>query len=83
MKPTPAPSEPDAAALFASRNLPEHLARGALAAALLALAFDQQASRPVAAALSALGALAAMRGCPMCWTIGLIETLRRRRIRRR
>ncbi|TAL14627.1 MAG: hypothetical protein EPO01_19360 [Aquabacterium sp.] len=82
MKP-PDTSAADAAALFGSRNLPIHLARGALAATLLALAFDPQAARPVAAMLCALGALAATRGCPMCWTIGLIETLRQHRVRRR
>ncbi len=55
MKP-PDTSAADAAALFGSRNLPIHLARGAPAA---------------------------MRGCPMCWTIGQIETLRQHRVRRR
>ena len=30
---------------------------------------------PPAARGPRLGALVALRGCPMCWTIGLVETL--------
>jgi hypothetical protein len=28
--------------------------------------------------LAGLLALVAMRGCPVCWTIGLVETIRQR-----
>ncbi|WP_437963887.1 hypothetical protein WMF04_29680 [Sorangium sp. So ce260] len=61
--------------MFASKSLVAHVARGvigfgALAAAVL-LARDllwlSLALLPVA--------LVALRGCPMCWTVGLIQTV--------
>lgn len=61
--------------LFASRTLTGHLLRGAVAFALLAQALSIQHERPWLAMLAALGALVVMRGCPMCWTIGLVETV--------
>lgn len=64
--------------LFAARTLTGHLIRGAVALALLYLAFEQQHSHPVAASFAGLLALVAMRGCPICWTIGLAETIRQR-----
>jgi hypothetical protein len=64
--------------LFASRTLTGHLLRGGVAIALLAQALSIQHERPWLAMLAALGALAAMRGCPMCWTIGLVETVLQR-----
>ena len=67
--------------LFASRHLSAHLLRGAAAAALLAGAFVLQSAHPWWAAAAALAALGALRGCPVCWTIGLVETLGRQRRR--
>ena len=52
--------------------------RGAVAFGLLYLAIEQQYVQPVASLLAALLALVAMRGCPVCWTIGLAETIRQR-----
>jgi hypothetical protein len=49
--------------MFGSAFLGAHLMRGAAAAALLAWAIVHQT------------ALVALRGCPMCWTVGLVETL--------
>jgi hypothetical protein len=49
--------------LFATQTLTGHVIRGAAAFALLYLAIEQQQ-------------LVAMRGCPVCWTIGLAETIR-------
>jgi hypothetical protein len=59
--------------VFASKSLTVHLARGAIGLGTLA----------AASALAPLGwpllvllpvALIALRGCPMCWTIGLLQT---------
>lgn len=63
---------------FATRTLTGHLIRGAVAFALLYLAIDQQHVHPVASLSAGLLALVAMRGCPVCWAIGLAETIRRR-----
>lgn len=61
--------------MFASRSLIEHLGRGAVGIACFMTAikgsFDQ-AWLPFV--LLPLGILM-LRGCPMCWTLGLIELL--------
>lgn len=64
--------------LFATQTLTGHVIRGAVAFALLYLAIGQQHFHPVASLLAGLLALVAMRGCPVCWTIGLVETIRQR-----
>jgi len=64
--------------LFATRTLTGHVIRGAVAFALLYLAIGQQHFHPVASLLAGLLALVAMRGCPVCWAIGLVETIRQR-----
>ena len=64
--------------LFATQTLTGHVIRGAVAFALLYLAIGQQHFHPVASLLAGLLALVAMRGCPVCWTIGLAETIRQR-----
>lgn len=63
-----------ASGLFASQSLLGHLLRGAFAMGLLSWAIAHQSN--VALSLTAgVLALVALRGCPICWTIGLIETL--------
>ena len=69
--------------LFATESLAGHLLRGAAAVALGAGAVAQQGAHPVLAVAAAMGALVALRGCPVCWTVGLAETLARRRRGRR
>ena len=64
--------------LFATQTLTGHVIRGAVAFALLYFAIEQQRLHPVASLLAGLLALVAMRGCPVCWTIGLVETIRQR-----
>lgn len=64
--------------MFATRTLSGHLIRGALAFGLFYVAIKQQAVHPVLSVLAGLLALVAMRGCPMCWAIGLFETVRQR-----
>jgi hypothetical protein len=64
--------------LFASESLLGHLLRGAIASGLLAWAIQHQ-TESVLPWLAALGALVTFRGCPMCWTVGLVETLLQQR----
>jgi len=64
--------------MFATRTLVGHLARGGAAFALLGLAIREQHAHPWFALSAGLLALVAMRGCPVCWTIGLVETVRQR-----
>jgi hypothetical protein len=61
--------------MFASRTLVEHLARGALGLGALALSVALGTEAPWLLALTLPVALLALRGCPMCWTVGLIETV--------
>jgi hypothetical protein len=65
--------------LFASATLGAHLIRGAVAFALLGWALLNHHAWPVLALTAGLGALLAFRGCPLCWSIGLAETLGQRK----
>jgi hypothetical protein len=67
---------------FASRSLPAHLLRGAIGFGLI---LGAVAATPVIGWPSWLmlpAGLVALRGCPMCWTVGLIQTLSRGRLTR-
>ncbi|MGW2991469.1 hypothetical protein ACWDA9_06875 [Streptomyces sp. NPDC001193] len=67
---------------FASATVPRHLARGAVGFGALV---GSLALLPVAGAASLLLVplgLVALRGCPMCWAIGLVETVSAGRMRR-
>lgn len=64
-----------ATGFFASESLAGHLLRGAVAFMLLYWAITHQQAQPFTALLAGAGALVAMRGCPVCWTIGLVETI--------
>lgn len=74
---------PEPASFLASKSLPGHLARGAVGITAVVLAVMlAQGSTTLSGTLGSLGlgvvALVAFRGCPMCWTIGLFETVARR-----
>ena len=61
--------------MFASKTLTEHLARGVVGLGAFALALmlaNTSVLFPIV--LLPLG-LFALRGCPLCWTMGLGETL--------
>jgi hypothetical protein len=64
--------------MFGSAFLGAHLMRGAAAAALLAWAIVHQTAHPWLSLVAGVAALVALRGCPMCWTVGLVETLTKR-----
>jgi uncharacterized membrane protein YedE/YeeE len=61
--------------MFGSAFFGAHLMRGAAAAALLAWAIVHQTAHPWLSLGAGVAALVALRGCPMCWTVGLVETL--------
>ena len=61
--------------MFGSAFLGAHLMRGTAAAALLAWAIVHQTAHPWLSLGAGVAALVALRGCPMCWTMGLVETL--------
>ena len=60
-------------------QLARHLLRGVVAAGLIALALKTNHELPMLAVIAGIGAIIKLRGCPMCWTIGLFETLRGKR----
>jgi hypothetical protein len=78
---TPDPATPTRGG-FAGATVPRHLARGAVGFGALA---GSLALLPVvgpASLLLAPAGLVALRGCPMCWAIGLVETVSAGRLRR-
>ena len=68
--------------MFASKSIIEHLLRGVFGIAPLAVSVSLVASRPWSAVALLVIALAALRGCPMCWTVGLLQLLAARVLRR-
>ncbi len=72
------PSTQTPATFFASRSITEHLLRGATGVAALVQAVSLLPTHPFASLGLALLALLAFRGCPMCWIMGLVETVHRR-----
>lgn len=74
---------PEGTSLFASRTLLEHLGRGVAGLVLLGVALATSGAAPWLAGGALLGALLLLRGCPLCWTVGLVETAFTRRAARR
>ena len=68
---------------FVSRSLMEHLLRGAAGITALVLAVHLGGTHPLPALGLIAGMVAAFRGCPICWTMGLVDTLRILRAARR
>lgn len=63
-----------ATGMFASESLVGHLLRGALGIGLLVWAIQHQTQGALSWAAAA-AALLAFRGCPVCWTVGLVESV--------
>ena len=70
--------EPSPKTMFASDGLVEHLTRGVVGICALSYAISISAPHPVYSLALAGVSLLAFRGCPICWTIGLVETTYRR-----
>ena len=60
--------------VFGSKSLFGHLLRGLGGFVAVYWAFLHQ-SEPVLAVLATGVALVLFRGCPVCWTVGLMETI--------
>ncbi|MFG3344290.1 hypothetical protein ACGF1Z_04395 [Streptomyces sp. NPDC048018] len=74
--------DPLAPGRYASASVPRHLVRGALGfGALVGSLVLLPFVGPVSLLLAPVG-LVALRGCPMCWAIGLMETVSAGRLRR-
>ena len=61
--------------MFASKTISGHLARGALGVGTMAFALSTAATHPWLPLAALPIALVALRGCPMCWTVGLAQTV--------
>jgi hypothetical protein len=67
---------------LASSSVSLHLLRGALGFGLIGAALALTPSHgPVALLLAPVGAVA-LRGCPTCWIVGLVETISAGRLER-
>jgi H+/gluconate symporter-like permease len=64
--------------MFCSTSVTQHVLRGIGALALLVCAAMVFQAHALWALLALAGALVLMRGCPMCWLVGLFETIARR-----
>ena len=60
--------------VFGSKSLIGHLLRGLTGFVAVYWAFTYQ-SEPVLAVLAIGAAFVLFRGCPVCWTVGLMETI--------
>jgi len=67
---------------FASSSLPRHLARGFIGFGSIVAGLALIPLIGIAALLLVPVGLLALRGCPMCWTMGLIQTISAGRVRR-
>lgn len=67
--------------MFPSRNVFTHIVRGILGLGFLAIALQYSAVLGWWTLVPVLCALICLGGCPMCWFVGLIETIIRRKSR--
>ena len=65
--------------MFASKTVREHVLRGAAGIALIVVALNMAAQHWVLSGAALLAAVVSFRGCPMCWVVGLVETVVYRR----
>ena len=65
--------------MYCSRSVSVHLLRGAAAIGLIFAAFFFSSYGLLLPALAGVGAVVLLRGCPMCWLMGLFETLQQSR----
>ncbi|GLW67937.1 hypothetical protein Kpho02_02360 [Kitasatospora phosalacinea] len=73
---------PGGGADYASATLPRHLLRGAVGFGAVGAGLGLLPVLGLPALLLVPVGLFALRGCPMCWTIGLVQTLSRGRWQR-
>jgi len=61
--------------MFGSTSISAHIARGVAGFGALAICALTMSTHPAVAAVMVPIALVSLRGCPMCWTVGLVETV--------
>lgn len=61
--------------MFASESVTEHLLRGVVGLMCFAAAMFYGPAHPLFAVLAVPVGLISLRGCPTCWTVGLVQTL--------
>jgi hypothetical protein len=66
----------------ASASVARHLLRGVVGFGLIGSAFALTSSIGPAALLIAPPGMIALRGCPMCWIVGLIQVISAGRLQR-
>lgn len=64
--------------MFLSHSITVHLLRGLGAVVLILVAIALSSYGLFWAGMPLLGALFLLRGCPLCWTLGLFEAIKRR-----
>lgn len=64
--------------MFYSSSVSIHLLRGAAALALIAATLFFNSLGLIGSGLALIGALVLLRSCPMCWLMGLFETIANR-----
>lgn len=62
--------------MYCSSSITVHLLRGAAALALLVFALFFNPYGMALSGVALVGAVVLLRGCPMCWMMGLFETMR-------
>ena len=62
--------------MHCSSSVSVHLLRGAAAIGLIFAAFLFSGYGWVWSAMAGIGAIVLLRGCPMCWLMGLFETMK-------
>ena len=67
---------------FASTSVARHLTRGAIGFGLIGSAIGLVPVLGPASLLLAPAGLVALRGCPTCWMVGLMETISAGRLQR-
>ena len=65
--------------MFKSGSVVEHIVRGVLGFALLSVGLLYSPVLGWWTLASLGGALVCFRGCPLCWTAGLVDTVRHRK----
>jgi len=64
--------------MYCSTSVSVHLLRGAAAVGLIVAALFLSGYGVVWSAIAGIGAIVLLRGCPMCWLMGLFETMQKK-----
>lgn len=62
--------------MYCNTSITTHLLRGICGIVLLVVAFFMVTIQPIAIIPALTGAVLLLRGCPLCWVVGLIEKIK-------